>query len=279
MRQTFEVMGFVNRLRDALATQADAQQAGPMQAYMKSALPFLGIAAPVRRKLTFDVVKAQPLATTAELSQAMLQLWRQARFREERYAASELARLGAHKKLLNLDLLPVFEEMIVSGAWWDHCDEISGNGIQTLLQTWPAQMKPVLRQWAKGKELWLRRTAMLCQRGIAVKDGFDAVLLYDCILPSIGNGNGKFANEFFIRKGMGWALRERSYAAPEEVQAFCTEYAHALSPLTVREALKVLAKRKELAGGSSLARMLAKLDQRGPAATPTGLEQTHEDQR
>jgi 3-methyladenine DNA glycosylase AlkD len=240
------VEDFVTRLRHTLAAHANALQAGPMQAYMKSALPFLGVAAPQRRKLTLEVVKAQPLPSTTALSQTMLQLWRQARFREERYAASELARLGAHKKLLNLDLLPVFEEMIVSSAWWDHCDEISGNGIQTLLQGWPEHIKPVLRQWAKGDDLWLRRTAMLCQRGIQAKDGFDAVLLYDCILPSVGQG--KFAMEFFIRKGMGWALRERSYAAPEEVQAFCAEYAHALSPLTVREALKVLAKRKQLSG-------------------------------
>ncbi len=70
---------------------------------------------------------------------------------------------------------------------------------------------------------------------------FDAVLLYDTILPSIGKG--KFANEFFIRKGIGWALRERSYAAAEEVQMFCEEYAAQLSPLTVREALKVIHKR------------------------------------
>jgi 3-methyladenine DNA glycosylase AlkD len=245
---------FVVQLRQTLAAQADPLQAGPMQAYMKSALPFLGIAAPLRRKLTFEVVKKQPLASTAALSQAMLQLWRQARFREERYAATELARLGVHKKWLALDLVPVFEEMIVSGAWWDHCDEISGNGIQSLLLAFPAQMKPLLRRWSKSNDLWLRRTAMLCQRGIKAKDGFDAVLLYDCILPSLGSGPGPgpgnkpFADEFFIRKGMGWALRERSYAAPEEVLAFCDEYAGQLSPLTVREALKVLVKRKQRPG-------------------------------
>ncbi len=67
------------------------------------------------------------------------------------------------------------------------------------------------------------------------------MLLYETILPSIGSG--KFANEFFIRKGIGWALRERSYAARDEVQAFCREYARQLSPLTVREALKVIHKR------------------------------------
>ena len=67
------------------------------------------------------------------------------------------------------------------------------------------------------------------------------MLLYDCILPSLAPD--PLASEFFIRKGMGWALRERSYAAPDEVQAFCAEYRSRLSPLTLREALKVVNKR------------------------------------
>jgi 3-methyladenine DNA glycosylase AlkD len=106
-----------------------------------------------------------------------------------------------------------------------------------LLQRHPAAMKPRLRQWARGGDLWFRRAAMLAQRALKKKD-FDAVLLYDCILPSVGDP--QFEREFFIRKGMGWALRERSYAAPDEVQAFCNEYAARLSPLTVREALKAI---------------------------------------
>jgi 3-methyladenine DNA glycosylase AlkD len=61
-------------------------------------------------------------------------------------------------------------------------------------------------------------------------------------LPSMAGS--KFADEFFIRKGMGWALRQRSYVAPDEVQAFCAEYADRLSPLTVREALRAINKRE-----------------------------------
>ena len=95
----------------------------------------------------------------------------------------------------------------------------------------------MLRRWATGDDLWLRRAAMLAQRSLAT-DAFDAVLLYDCILPSIGTG--RFAGEFFIRKGIGWALRERAYAAPAEVRAFCKEYAARLAPLTVREAFRVI---------------------------------------
>ena len=82
---------------------------------------------------------------------------------------------------------------------------------------------------------------MLCQRSLGAAH-FDAVLLYDCILPSLAPD--PLAGEFFIRKGMGWALRERTHAAPDEVEAFCAEYRNRLSPLTLREALKVLNKRR-----------------------------------
>jgi 3-methyladenine DNA glycosylase AlkD len=213
---------------------------------MKSALPFYGIAAPLRRRLTAEAVKAHPAPDTAALVRTMRALWRGARFREERYAAVELPRLGrVHPKLVNLDLLPVVQEMITTGAWWDLVDDISGNVLARLLERHPGDIKPRLRAWAKGDDLWLRRAAMLCQRSLDARQ-FDAVLLYDTILPSIGDG--KFAGEFFIRKGIGWALRERSYAAPEEVSVFCREYAAKLAPLTVREALKVIHKRSRRDG-------------------------------
>ncbi len=212
-----------------------------MQAYMKSALPFHGLPAPRRRELTKAVVQAHPAPDAPTLAATMQLLWREAAFREERYAASELVHFGVHRAWLGLPLLPVFEAMIVSGAWWDHCDGISGDAIGPLLHRHPAAMKPVIRRWARGPDLWLRRAAFLCQRGL--KADFDAELFYACILPSIGDG--LHALEFFIRKGLGWALRERAKRAPEEVQAFCSEYARQLAPLTVREALKALRRRPQ----------------------------------
>jgi 3-methyladenine DNA glycosylase AlkD len=237
------VSELIDTLRAAFAAHADPVNAVPMQAYMKSTMPFYGIAAPLCRRLTAEAVSAHPCADTATLARTMRELWRTARCREERYAAIDLPLLGrVHPKLVNLGLLPVVQEMITSGAWWDFVDDISGNLLSRLLEHHPKEMKPLLRRWAQGDDLWLRRAAMLCQRKLRAP-AFDAVLLYDTILPSIGSG--KFASEFFIRKGIGWALRERSYAAPEEVQAFCKEYAAQLAPLTVREALKVIHKRSK----------------------------------
>ncbi len=235
----------IKALRGSFAANADRHRAVPMQAYMKSTLPFFGIEAPLRRRLTAAAVGAHPLPDQRTLADTMRRLWRTASHREERYAAMELGRVGANARLFGLDLLPVYEEMIRDGRWWDYCDDISGTAIARLLQMHPRQMKPRLRRWATGNDLWLRRAAILCQRRL--KSGIDAKLLYDCILPSIGSN--WFADEFFLRKGIGWALREHSYAAPDEVAAFCNEYADQLSPLTLREALKAIERRVDTAGG------------------------------
>lgn len=229
-------MKLVDEIRVGLAARADPSQAPAMQAYMKSTMPFLGIATPPRRAWVKDCCRGREFVDGAALSEALLALWREPRFREERYAALDLLHLPKHRKLLDLRHLPVLKEMLETGPWWDHNDEISGNALQLVLQRHPAEVKPLLRQWARGSNLWLRRAAMLCQRRMQV-DGFDAVLLYECILPSL-LGATPLANEFFIRKGIGWALRERAYQAPDEVRAFCREYGDRLSPLTRREALR-----------------------------------------
>ncbi len=230
----------VSGLHSRFAQHADRARAGPMQAYMKSALPFLGIAAPLRRQLMAEAVRAHPCPDTATLAATMRHLWRHAKHREEWYAAMELARVGPHRKLLTGALLPVYEEMIVASAWWDCCDDISGTALAELLQREPALMKPLLRRWSRGDDLWLRRAAMLAQRRLR-EPVFDAALLYDCIEPSLDDP--RFAGEFFIRKAIGWALRERSYAAPQEVTDWCRRHAARLSTLTKREALKALKRR------------------------------------
>lgn len=234
-----EAAALQHALRERFARHADPVRAAEMQAYMKSALPFWGIPAPQRRRLMADAVNERPCRDTTALAAAMRLIWREATHREEWYAAMELARVGPHRRLPADGLLPAYRQMIVDSAWWDCCDDISGHALAGLLQRDPATMKPTLRRWARGNDLWLRRAAMLAQRRL--RSGFDAALLYDCLEPSLDDP--RFAGEFFIRKGMGWALRERSYAAPAEVADWCRRHADRLSPLTKREALKALKRR------------------------------------
>jgi 3-methyladenine DNA glycosylase AlkD len=238
-------LALVQTLRSALVAQAQPDKAGPMQAYMKSSLPFWGVDAPARRALVAQQAAMHPVTDGQTLIDTVLQLWHGASHREERYAALDLLRRPKLRQLMNQRWLPVLQELILTGPWWDHNDEISGQALPWLLQRHPPETQRLMRQWANSESLWLRRAAMLGQRGLKAPH-FDAVLLYDCILPS--TGSSAMAGEFFIRKGMGWALRERSYAAPDEVQAFCDHYRSQLSPLTLREALRVLGKRKGPSG-------------------------------
>ncbi len=233
-------VALVQALRSALAAAVQPDKAGPLQAYMKSALPFWGVDAPARRALVAQQAAMHPVTDGQTLIDTVLQLWHGASHREERYAALDLLRRPKLRQLMDQRWLPVLQELILTGPWWDHNDEISGQALPWLLQRHPAQTQRLMRLWAKSDSLWLRRAAMLGQRGLKAPH-VDAVLLYDCILPS--TGSSALAGEFFIRKGMGWALRERSYAAPDEVLAFCDEYRSKLSPLTLREALRVVRRR------------------------------------
>ena len=123
------------------------------------------------------------------------------------------------------------EEMVVTGAWWDYVDAIAGRGMGAMLAAHPRPVKAALREWAKDDDIWKRRTAILAQ--LKAKGETDTALLADAIRPSIGDP------EFFLRKGIGWALREYSKTDPAWVLTF-VEAHPGLSALSRREALKHL---------------------------------------
>lgn len=123
------------------------------------------------------------------------------------------------------------EELVVTGAWWDYVDPIAARGMGTMLAAHPRAAKALLRAWAGDDDIWKRRTAIFAQ--LRAKRATDTALLADTIRPSIGS------SEFFLRKGIGWALREYSKTDPGWVLAFIESHP-GLSPLSRREALKHL---------------------------------------
>ena len=156
-------------------------------------------------------------------------MWREATHREERYAATALTAVPAARRLQTTALLPLYREMITTGAWWDHVDEVS-HRIGGLLVAYPDELAPTIRKWARDPDRWLRRSAVICQLGL--KDATDTDLLADAIEANLAD------RDFFLRKGSGWALRDYARTAPDWVRAFVE--AHELSPLSRREALKHL---------------------------------------
>jgi 3-methyladenine DNA glycosylase AlkD len=220
----------IRELRKALRELADPTKAPIMQAYMKSTMPYLGIQAVPFRKATKAVLATYALDSFEDWRDTALALWRGARFREERYAVIELVGYRSYREFRTLDALPLFEEMITTGAWWDYVDSIASQRIGELLQRHPKEMRAILREWAVSEDIWKRRSAILAQ--LKFKGDTDLKLLYDCIQPSLAR------REFFLRKGIGWALRQHAWTDPEEVIRYVKANEKRLSPLSRREALK-----------------------------------------
>jgi 3-methyladenine DNA glycosylase AlkD len=195
-----------------------------MRAYMKSSMPFRGVQKPGRTEIARAVFAAYPLAGFEAWRDAVLQLWREATYREERYLAIALARDARYRSHRTVAALPLYEELIVTGAWWDFVDEVATRLVGEL------DVAPVMREWALVEDMWKRRTAIIHQ--IARRDGTDAQLLFECIEPNRGD------REFFIRKAIGWALREYAKVDAGAVERYCAT--HELSPLSRREALRNL---------------------------------------
>jgi 3-methyladenine DNA glycosylase AlkD len=221
-------MNMVKAVRQALTEVADPAKAPAMRAYMKSDMPFLGVQAVPRRAALRQVFAEQRLDSAPEWRKAVLALWREAEYREERYAAIELSGFRYYRSWQTLYTVPMYEEMVVGGAWWDLVDEIAVHRIGTLLRLYPESMKSLMLEWSRDADLWKRRTSILCQN--TFRERTDTGLLYACIEPSLCD------IDFFARKAIGWALREYSRTNPREVVRYVEH--KGITGLSRREALR-----------------------------------------
>jgi 3-methyladenine DNA glycosylase AlkD len=228
------VSPLLHQLRARLARVADPQKAPGMQAYMKSAMPYHGVPSPTLKAVARALFADVPLPSVDLWRRHVLELWRGASFREERYAALILAADRRARSFQTPELLPLHEELVVTGAWWDYVDEVASHLIGPILLAHPAEMAPAMRSWSQSEDLWKRRASIISQ--LRFKSQTDLELLYDCIGPSIGS------REFFLRKAIGWALRECAKTDPEAIRRYVAEN-RALSGLSMREALRQIERR------------------------------------
>ncbi len=213
-----------------LKAVADPAKAVPMQQYMKSSIPYLGVQATPLRAVCKKIFVNHRLPTYEAWRDSCLSLWRKAEFREQRYAALELTGHHFYRDHQNMRALPMYEEMIVTGAWWDYVDLIASHRLGGLLRSYPKPMTARMRQWSRGKDMWQRRSAILCQ--LSFKKDTHLALLYECIQPSLSS------KEFFLQKAIGWALRQYAWTDPREIQRYVNLHADQLGALSKREALK-----------------------------------------
>ena len=219
----------LSAIRSPLKAAADPARAAGAQRYLKTEMPMLGVRVPEVRRIVRNAAAQHPPASLEELKVAVLTLWREARWREERYAAIDLT--GLRPAAGELTMLPVYEEIIRDGAWWDLVDGVA-HRLGALLRAHPADVAPVLRRWSTDPDFWIRRASITAQLG--AKAATDRSLLADVIEANLGD------SEFFIRKAVGWALRDFSASDPDWVRAFVRQHGDSLSALSRREALRNL---------------------------------------
>lgn len=219
----------LKRLRAEMAAEADPTRAPGQQAYMKSTMPYHGLTLAQVRTISKRVFADERFERCAGWRDEVLVLWRDAKFREERYAALELAADRRYGDCRGPDALPMFEEMITTGAWWDHVDGVA-HLVGEMLRAHPREIRAAMRAWSKDKDMWKRRVSIICQ--VSFKKDTDLKLLYANIEPNLAD------RDFFIRKAIGWALRSYAWTDPAEIVRYVREHERFLSGLSRREALK-----------------------------------------
>lgn len=224
-------MELVDAVRRGLAGLADPAKAPDMQRYTKSDLPFRGVAKPERAALTRALFAEHPIDDPETWVAAVRTLWHEAAYREERYVALDLIGARRYAAWQDAGLLPLYRELIVTGAWWDFVDEIASRRVGPILRA-DDGVKAIMLDWSHDDDRWLRRTSVICQLG--AKAATDTDLLTRCVEANVEDP------DFFLRKGIGWALRDYAKTDPEWVRAFVQDHP-ALSGLSRREALKHLA--------------------------------------
>ena len=228
------------RLRKELAAAGSPRRARGAQAYMKSAMPFHGVGAVPLRAVCRRIFTGHPLLSAGAWRRDVLAIWRGAAFREERYAAIELTGDRRARGFQTMAALPMYEEMIVTGAWWDLVDALATKRLGEILRAEPEPMRRAMLSWSRSADLWKRRSAILCQNRMGADTNLD--FLYACIEPSLPS------QEFFLRKAIGWALRQLAWWNPKEALRYVKENETRLAGLSKREALINLTGRRR--GGS-----------------------------
>ena len=219
----------VDFVQSEFRKMADPVKAPQMQAYMKNRSPFYGINKPERVAVTRQFKKEFRPANQSEWTEAILALWN-LQYREEKYAALDYA--VQFPQYFEPESLKLYGQLVREGAWWDLVDFVVSQLVSPTLLCHREKVRPTIEQWIDDKSLWIRRTALLSQ--LKHKDQLDESQLFGHVLMRCEE------KEFFIRKAIGWALRDYSWTNPEAIHSFLRQHGSKLSGLSIREASKEL---------------------------------------
>lgn len=217
---------FVAQVQETFEAHRNPAKAAPMAKYMKHRFPFLGLPRPDYQALARPLI--QSVGKTADqpwLLEVAHRLWELSE-REYQYLAVGVLRAGSRR--LGPASLARLETLLTCKSWWDSVDPLATQVVGPLVLRHP-ELKAEMDRWSRHPHFWLRRAAILHQLGHKEKTDPDRLFAY-CAANAADR-------EFFIRKGIGWALREYAKTDPQAVWAFVATHP-GLSLLSKREALK-----------------------------------------
>jgi 3-methyladenine DNA glycosylase AlkD len=211
------------------SANANAIQAAPMEAYMKHYFAFLGIPKPQTKPLLRTFFQQYGLLPPDQLEPVVRELWL---LPEREYQYLALTLIDKSLKRLGPEAIDWLEELVAAKSWWDTVDYLAAHPIGYLLRHHENLRRERPVAWLRSGNIWLMRTAILFQ--LYYKADTDVSQLFETIRACADS------REFFLRKAIGWALREYSKTDPQSVVEFVES--EKLSPLSVREALKIVNK-------------------------------------
>lgn len=215
----------------ALVASGRPERADGERAYLKSSYQHLGVGVPRTRAIVADAYRSQPV-THEDLIDLVARLWATPVY-EQRLAAVLFLTRGA--PVLGPNDLALVEHMIRTSNTWALVDPLSIDVVSAIIDTMtePAADQ-ALDVWATDEDFWIRRAALLSSlRTVRRADG-DPDRFFRYAEQMIAE------KEFFIRKAIGWVLRDMSRKRPDLVFTWLLPHASDASTVTVREAVKYL---------------------------------------
>lgn len=197
-----------------------------MKTYMKDKFEFLGIRSPLRKELQKEFLKN--IDKKAPINKNLVKLLWNENSREFQYLAIDY--LVKVKKQLQKEDMIFIEGLITTKSWWDSVDIIASHLVGEICKMYPNLVDEYILKWSTDEDMWLRRTSILYQ--LKYKENLDTENLEKVIKVNIND------KEFFIRKSIGWALREYSKTNKEWVRSFINN--NQLSNLSIKEGSKYL---------------------------------------
>lgn len=225
-----QLAAFRTRLREA----SDPERAEKGKSYLKSPFKFFGNKVPFIGDLAKEFRQENKRADKTYIFGLAERLWG-SEYHEEKILAVKL--LEQYPQYLDIVAMPMLEKMLSASTGWDHVDGISIYLVGEVLKKDKAAYA-YIKKWKGSNNFWMRRASLISQILLLRKGVGDRGLFFGFAEEMIEE------KEFFIRKAIGWALREMTKASPDEVFDFLMRIRDRASGLTLREGSKRLSKRQ-----------------------------------